>query len=83
MLPHFSSAYIRLKGSSPMSTRETGTEYERLRTQVEELNNALSRIVDVLTDKYLSEAERIERAVTVAEATRSTEEQFNLKVASR
>ncbi len=66
-----------------MSTRETGTEYERLRTQVEELNNALSRIVDVLTDEYLSEAERIERAVTIAEAARSTEEQFNLKVASR
>ena len=66
-----------------MSSRETGTEFERLRTEVEELNNALARIVDVLTDKYLSESERIERAVTIAEGARSTEEQFNLKIASR
>ena len=66
-----------------MSSRETGTEFEKLRTQVEELNNSLARIIDVLTDKYLSESERIERAITIAEAARNTEQQFNLKVASR
>jgi len=65
-----------------MTIRETGTEFERLRTEVEELDNALLRIIDVLSDKHLSESERIERAVTIAEAARSTEEQFNLKYAS-
>lgn len=79
MLPHLLGG----KALPPMSNRETGTEYERLRTDVEELHNALARIVDVLTDRYLSESERIERAVTIAEAARSTEEQFNLKIASR
>ena len=66
-----------------MTTRETGTEFERLRTEVEELDNALLRIIDVLGDKHLSESERIERAITIAEAARNTERQFNLKVASR
>jgi hypothetical protein len=65
-----------------MTTRETGTEFERLRTEVEGLDNALLRIIDVLSDKHLSESERIERAVTIAEAARGTEEQFNLKYAA-
>ena len=46
-----------------MSTRETGVEFEQLRTEVEELNNALSRIVDILKDQSLNESERIDRAV--------------------
>jgi hypothetical protein len=59
-----------------MTIRESGTEFERLRTEVEELNNALSRIVDVLKDSYLSESERIERAVAIAEMSKSTGEQL-------
>ena len=54
-----------------MTARETGTEFEQLRTQVEELDNALSRIIDVLRDNYLSESERIERAVAIAEMSKA------------
>jgi len=66
-----------------MSVRETGTEFEQLRTQVEELDNALSRIMDVLRDNYLSESERIERAVAIAEMSKSMDEQFARKSTGR
>lgn len=66
-----------------MSIRETGTEFERLRTEVEELNNALSRIIDVLTDKDLGEGERIARAVTIAEVSKSAGPQVKMSTASR
>jgi len=66
-----------------MNSRETGTEYEQLRTEVEELNNALSRIIDVLTDINLNEGERVERAAKIAEATKSTVGQFKQKAVGR
>jgi hypothetical protein len=66
-----------------MSTRETGVEFEQLRTEVEELNNALSRIIDILKDKSLNESERIERAVLIAESSKSIEGKFHSKFASR
>ena len=66
-----------------MSTRETGIEFEQLRTEVEELNNALSRIIDILKDKSLNESERIDRAVLIAESSKSTEGKFHSKFASR
>ena len=65
-----------------MSTRDTGVEFERLRTEVEELNNALSRILDILKDKSLNESERIERAVLIAENSKSSEGKFHSKFAS-
>ena len=49
-----------------MAIRDTNTEAEQLRTQVEELGNALERILDALRDDGLNEAERIERAVAIA-----------------
>lgn len=52
------------------------TEFEQLRTEVEELGNALERIADALKDNYLSESERIERALAIAAATKSTIEQY-------
>ena len=66
-----------------MSTRETGTEFEQLRTEVEELNNALSRVIDVLTDEHLSEIERIDRAVTIAKMTKDLEARFTNNSAAR
>ena len=66
-----------------MSTRETGIEFEQLRTEVEELNNALSRIVDILKDTSLNESERIDRAVLIAESSKSTEGKFHSKFASK
>ena len=59
-----------------MNVRETGKEFEQLRTQVEELDNALSRIIDVLRDNYLSESERVERALAIAEISKSMDEQL-------
>jgi hypothetical protein len=64
-----------------MSTRETGVQFEQLRTEVEELKNALLRIIDVLTDKSLSESERTERAVMIAKGSKSLAEQFESKSA--
>lgn len=66
-----------------MSTRETGIEFEQLRTEVEELNNALSRIIDILKDKSLNESERIDRAVLIAESSKSMEGKFHSKFASK
>jgi len=50
-----------------MIANESNTEFEKLRTEVEKLNNSLSRIVLVLGDTGLSEAERIERAIQIAD----------------
>lgn len=58
-----------------MVARESKTEFEKLRTGVEELNNSLNRILAILNDKSLSEGERIERAVSIAEMAKSTEKQ--------
>jgi hypothetical protein len=66
-----------------MSIRETGVEFEQLRTEVEELNNSLSRIIDILKDKSLNESERIERAVLIAESSKSIEGKFHSKFASK
>ena len=54
-----------------MITRESNTEFEGLRTEVEKLNNSLSRIICVLGDNSLSEAERIERAIEIAGTAQS------------
>ena len=54
-----------------MSRPQSMMEFEQLRTEVEELNNTLSRIVDVLRDKQLTEAERIERALIIADTAKS------------
>ena len=66
-----------------MSTRETGVEFEQLRTEVEELNNSLSRIIDILKDTSLNESERIERAVLIAESSKSIEGKFHSKFVSK
>lgn len=54
-----------------MGFRDTRTDAEQLRTEVEELENALERILDALRDDKLNEAERIERAIAIALHTRS------------
>jgi hypothetical protein len=59
-----------------MFDRESKTEFEKLRTEVEELNNSLSRVLDVLNDINLSEGERIERAITIAEMAKNIEKQY-------
>ena len=56
-----------------MSQVQSRTEFEQLRTEVEELGNALARIVDVLKDTQLTESERIERALTIADLVRAGE----------
>ncbi len=53
-----------------MSHVQSKTDFEHLRTEVEELDNALARIVDVLKDTQLTEGERIERALMIAEMAR-------------
>lgn len=76
MLPHFTLTVASAGEHTPMVARESKTEFEKLRTEVEELNNSLSRILDILNDNNLSEAERIERAITIAEMAKSTEKQY-------
>lgn len=49
-----------------MTFRDGATETEQLRTEVEELENALQRILDALHDEHLNDSERIKRAVAVA-----------------
>ena len=56
---------------SPMAFQETNTEAEQLKTKVEELENALERILDALRDSQLSAAERVERAAAIAAHTRA------------
>lgn len=58
-----------------MVARQTGIEFEQLRTEVEELNNALTRIIEALMDTELSESERIERALAIASVTKTTVKQ--------
>ena len=43
---------------------------EQLRTEVEELENALDRILDALRDDELTDAERVQRAIAIANRVR-------------
>jgi phage host-nuclease inhibitor protein Gam len=48
-------------------TYQTGAaETERLRTEVEELTNALQRVLEALRDEGLTEAERATRSAAIA-----------------
>lgn len=66
-----------------MTPTQSRTEYEQLRTEVEELNNALARIEDVLRDSQLSEGERIERALAISYAAKGAVVQYRQVSASR
>ena len=59
-----------------MSQAQSRMDFEHLRTEVEELENALTRIVDVLKDTQLTEGERIERALIIAEMARQADERW-------
>jgi hypothetical protein len=49
-----------------MTYQTVAAETEQLRTEVEELTNALERVLEALRDEELTESERIERAAAIA-----------------
>lgn len=48
-----------------MAYQTVTAEAEQLRTEVEELSNALERVLEALRDEELTEAERVERAAAI------------------
>ena len=49
-----------------MTYQTAAAETEQLRTEVEELTNALERVLEALRDEGLTEPERIARATAIA-----------------
>ena len=49
-----------------MVYQTAAAETEQLRTEVEELTNALERVLEALSDEGLTESERIARAAAIA-----------------
>ena len=49
-----------------MTYQTVATETEQLRTEVEELTNALERVLEALRDDELTESERLVRATAIA-----------------